>query len=173
MYLVAKLLYSAPQSILIGLAYALPACSMAGLQHHTGPNSLPYYLLLMLVYYISLRSFVFATVWICKRKSTAICLFGLIFTLFILSSGTSIQLRDISFTHRWIRQISPVRWLHEALIGWEFEPHELSTSDGTIVSSFLCSRNPVIQQPNAILVRADCGFQTRANILKWFEYQGK
>lgn len=124
---------------------------------------------------MALRSFLFATVWICKRRSSAAFLFGTIFTIFLLSSGINIQYRDISITHRWLRQLSPVRWLHEATIAWEFEPNvSLNPPDGTPpVSAFLCSRNPVIQQPNAILVRADCGFQTRANILKWFEYQGK
>lgn len=175
------MLYSAPQSILIGLAYALPACSMAGLQLHVGANSLPLYLLLMLAYYFALRTFVYASVWICKRRSTAAILFGLIFIVFTLSSGITIQQRDLAFTHRWLRQLSPVRWLHETLIGWEFEPNVLqplattNTADSSspVPAAFLCSRNPVVQQPNAILVRADCGFQNRANVLKWFEYQGK
>ncbi|KPM02320.1 hypothetical protein QR98_0007300 [Sarcoptes scabiei] len=55
-YLFSKLLYSMPQTILTGLAYALPACSMAGLQQHSNPNSLPFYLLLMLAHYMALRS---------------------------------------------------------------------------------------------------------------------
>lgn len=171
-YLLAKLLYSAPQSILIGLAYALPACSMAGLQQHTGTHSLPYYLMLMLAYYLTLRSFVFALVWSCRRRSSATILFGTLFTMFILSSGVNVHQSDLAFTHRWMRQLSPIRWLHEALIAWEFEPNALTSNDGAVLSSFLCSRNPVVQQPNAILVRADCGFQTRSNILKWFEYPG-
>ena len=184
-YLLAKLLYSAPQTILIGLAYALPACSMAGLQLHSNPNSLPLYLLLMLSYFIALRSFIIAIVWICNRRSNALFLFGFLFTLFLLSSGINIQYRNISITHRWLRQVSPIRWLHEAIVAWEFEPNTIitansidnngvlsSSSSNSIMSSFLCSRNHVIQQPNAILVRADCGFQTRSNILKWFEYQG-
>ncbi|KAH7646586.1 abc transporter sub-family g-like protein [Dermatophagoides farinae] len=184
-YLLAKLLYSTPQTILIGLAYALPACSMAGLQLHSNPNSLPFYLLLMLSYFIALRSFINAIVWICNRRSNALFLFGFLFTIFLLSSGINIQYRDISITHRWLRQISPIRWLHEAIVAWEFEPNTIdnlnngggsssnsNTISNIIISSFLCSRNPVIQQPNAILVRADCGFQQRSNILKWFEYQG-
>ncbi|OTF82901.1 ABC transporter sub-family G-like protein [Euroglyphus maynei] len=174
-YLLAKLLYSAPQTILIGLAYALPACSMAGLQLHSNPNSLPLYLLLMLSYFIALRSFIVAIAWICNRRSNALLLFAFLFTIFLLSSGINIQYRDISITHRWLRQISPVRWLHEAIVAWEFEPNTITDNNpvgtGSIISPFLCSRNPVIQQPNAILVRADCGFQTRSNILKWFEYQ--
>lgn len=37
---------------------------------------------------------------------------------------------------------------------------------------FLCSHNPIIQQENAILIKADCGLQTRSNILAWHSYKG-
>ena len=185
-YLLAKLLYSVPQSILLGLAYSLPACSMAGLQQHhhqhqTGsspPNSLTYYLAIMLSYYIAMRTFALAMVWTFRRRIVAVWTFAVLFALFYLASGTLLQLRDLAFTHRWLRTLSPIRWMHESLIGWEFEPHAafvpVDQHDTSAVPAFpfLCSRNPVIQQPNAILVRADCGFQSRANILKWFDYQG-
>lgn len=172
-YVFAKMLYSLPQAMLTGLAYALPACSMAGLQHHTGHNSLPYYLLIMLAYYLSLRSLVLASVWSCRRRSTATIIFGCLFAVFVVTSGVNIHQSDMIFTYRWIRQLSPIRWVHEALVAWEFEPNAARATDGALFAFFLCSRNPVVQQPNAILVRADCGFQARSNILRWFEYQGE
>jgi len=176
-YLFAKILYSAPATILLGLAYSLPACSMAGLHLHLSPNSLSLYLLLMIGYYFALRMTVIGLVWACRKRSTATAWFGLLFTGWCFASGALLHVRDIAFTHRWMRLVSPIRWIHEALIGWEFEPNVVTGSGEPLpisaTSAFLCSRNPVVQQPNAILVRADCGFQTRANILKWFDYAGE
>lgn len=201
-FLLAKTLYSAPSSLLVGLAYCLPACSMAGLQLHSssssnsnnhnhnqnhrtlesststsasGTNSLPLYLLLMMSFYLAFRSLAIGLAWACRRRSTATWIFSSLFTIFLLSSGALVQLRDLAITHRWLRPLSPIRWVHEALVGWEFEPNAVTMApDGsTLPSAFVCNRNPVIQQPNAILVRADCGFASRANVLKWFEYAGK
>lgn len=129
----------------------------------------------MISLYFAFRALAIGLAWAFERRSTATWVFGLLFSTFLLSSGALIQLRDLAFTHRWLRPLSPLRWVHEALVGWEFEPNAVTTAaDGsTLPAAFLCSRNPVIQQPNAILVRADCGFASRANVLKWFEYQGK
>lgn len=150
---------------------------MAGLHLHLSPNSLSLYLLLMIGYYLALRMSVIGLVWACQKRSTATVWFAILFTLWCFASGSLIHVRNIAFTHRWLRLLSPIRWIHESLIGWEFEPNVVAPTGESLpasaTSAFLCSRNPVVQQPNAILVRADCGFQTRANILKWFDYSGK
>ncbi len=159
-YLLSKLIYSLPQTIIVYIAFSLPACSMAGLQ-----QNLPLYLLLMLGYLLTLRMIALTTVWTFENRSTAAIVLGLILSVIFLSSGTTFHYKDLSMVTRWLHFASPTKWTHEALIGWEFD------SNSTFSPPFLCSRNPIVQQPNAILVRADCGFQSRAHILKWFRFK--
>lgn len=167
----AKFIYSIPSATLSFVAFALPACSMAGLH-----NDLLVYLLLMIVYQHALRAIALTCAWTFDAKSTAATAFGLIFSIMVLTSGTTIHFKDLSIATRWLHQASPIRWTHEALVGWEFSSNVTlaltSTSWVTTSLPYLCSHNPIIQQENAILIKADCGFQSRPNILSWFSYKG-
>ena len=170
-FFIAKLLYSLPSATLSFVAFALPACSMAGLH-----NDLSLYLVLMLAYLHALRSIALACTWICNTKLTSSSLFGLIYSILILTSGTTYHYKDLSKVTKWIYPLSPMKYTHEALIGWEFSSNvtlALATSTWIATSlPYLCSHNPVIQSENAILIKADCGFQSRNNILSWFSYKG-
>ena len=160
-YLMSKFIYSIPQTCVVYISFALPACSMAGLQ-----NNLPIYLLIMLGYLFSLRIITLAAAWTFNKRSTAAIGLGFILSIIFLTSGTTFHHKDLSIATRWMSLLSTTRWTHEALIGWEFDNNSTSSPP------YLCSRNPIVQQPNAILVRADCGFQSKANIMKWFRYKG-
>ena len=160
-YLLSKFIYSIPQTCVVYISFALPACSMAGLQ-----NNLPIYLLIMLGYLFSLRIITLAAAWTFNKRSTAAIGLGFILSIIFLTSGTTFHHKDLSIATRWMSLLSTTRWTHEALIGWEFDNNSTSSPP------YLCSRNPIVQQPNAILVRADCGFQSKANIMKWFRYKG-
>lgn len=144
---------------------------MAGLH-----NDLSLYLLLMIVYQHALRAIALTCAWTFNAKSSASAAFGLIFSVIVLTSGTGIHLKDLSIATRWLQPASPLRWTHEALIGWEFSSNvTLALATASWVSTslpYLCSHNPIIQQENAILIKADCGFQSRPNILSWFSYRG-
>ena len=160
-YLMSKLIYSIPAAVIVFVAFSLPACSMAGLQ-----QNLSIYLVLMVTYLLTLRMIAIAMAWTFDKRSTSAIAMAVILCLIFLSSGTTFHYKDLSIATRWLSSGSVTRWAHEALIAWEFD------NNSTVTPPFLCSRNPIVQQPNAILVRADCGLQTRANILTWFAYKG-
>ena len=170
-YLISKFLYSLPQATLIFMAFSLPASSMAGLH-----NDLSLYLLIMLAYLHSLRMISFFCSWFWSTKSSSAIAFGLIYSLIIFSSGTTIHYKDLSMVTKFLYNWSPLRWTHEGLIGWEFSSNvSLALSTTSWIPNnlpYLCSHNPVIQQENAILIKADCGIQSRTNILQWFSYKG-
>ena len=170
-FFTAKFLYSLPSATLAFVSFALPACSMAGLH-----NDLSLYLLLMIAYQHALRVVALVCAWSFRAKSTAACAFGLLFSVIVLTAGTTIHWKDLSIATRWLHAASPLRWTHEALVGWEFSSNvtlALATASWVATSlPYLCSHNPVIQQENAILIKADCGFQSRSNILAWFSFKG-
>jgi hypothetical protein len=167
----AKFIYSIPSATLSFVAFALPACSMAGLH-----NELSLYLLLMIVYQHALRVIALCCAWTFTAKSSATTAFALIFSTIVLTSGTTIHFKDLSIATQWLYPASLMRWTHESLVGWEFSSNvTLALSTASWVSTslpYLCSHNPIIQQENAILIKADCGFQSRPNILSWFSYKG-
>ena len=144
---------------------------MAGLH-----NDLSLYLLIMILYLHALRVIALSCAWMFNSKSSASTAFGLIFSLIVLTSGTTIHFKDLSIASKWLYPASPMRWTHEALVGWEFSSNvTLALATASWVSTslpYLCSHNPIIQQENAILIKADCGFQSRPNILSWFSYRG-
>ena len=160
-FLVSKLIYSIPPALIIFMAFSLPACSMAGLQ-----QNLSIYLIVMLAYLLTLRMITIAITWTFTKRSTSAIALAIVLSVIFLSSGTTFHYKDLSLGTRWLTMGSPTRWAHETLIGWEFD------NNSTLSPPFLCSRNPTVEQPNAIVVKADCGFQSRANILKWFRYKG-
>ncbi|RWS28135.1 ATP-binding cassette sub-family G member 8-like protein [Leptotrombidium deliense] len=164
-YIFSKLLYSLPQATLVFLAFSLPVSSMAGLQ-----QNLIVYLILMLGYLHTIRIIALCSAWLMTKKSTAAICFGFIFALIVLASGTSIHYKDMSIVTRWLYFASPIRWTHEALIHWEFSSNSSVIANPNL-PAFVCSHNPIVQAENALLIRADCGFQSRANILKWFNYK--
>ncbi|RWS15545.1 ATP-binding cassette sub-family G member 8-like protein [Dinothrombium tinctorium] len=165
-FILSKLIYSLPQATLVFMAYCLPVSSMAGLQ-----QNLLIYLVLMICYMHVVRLIALFNAWFFTRKSTAAICFGFIFTLIVLASGTTFHYKDLSVITRWLYFASPVRWAHESLINWEFSSNATSGSSVLAVGSYLCTHNPIIQQENAILIKADCGIQSRANVLKWFNYK--
>lgn len=88
---------------------------MAGVQ-----NNLLLYLLLMMAYLHAIRMIAIAAALTFDRKSIASIVFGLFFSLNAIASGTSIHYRDFSFLTRWLNTLSPMKYIHEVLIGWEF-----------------------------------------------------
>lgn len=170
-YFFSKFIYSLPQATLCFIAFSLPASSMAGLH-----NDLSIYLLLLLAYLHAFRIISLFCAWAFHTKSSSSVMFGLIYSLIILASGTTIHYKDLSPLTKWLYNWSIMRWTHEALIGWEFSSNvSLALTTSSWVPSalpYLCSHNPIIQQENAILIKADCGIQSRTNILQWFSYRG-
>ncbi|KAI1292780.1 ATP-binding cassette sub-family G member 8 [Halotydeus destructor] len=170
-YFLSKMIYSLPAASLAFVAFALPASSMAGLH-----QDLSWYLLFMLAYLHVLRIVAMTCAWTFGSRSIASGFFGLLFTLSVLASGSTFHYKDLSVATKWLYTVSPMRWTHEALIGWEFSSNVtlalITASSASQNVPFLCSHNPVIQQENAILIKADCGFQTRPHILSWFAYKG-
>ena len=180
-YFFSKFFYTFPAATLAFIAFSLPASSMPGLH-----NELSLYLLIMLAYLhairmvairmVGIRMVAIMCAWFCSSKSTAGVLFGVIYSIIILGSGTSIHYKDLSIVTKWLHNVSPLRYTHEGLIGWELSSNvtlALATTSWTPASlPYLCSHNPIIQQENAFLIKADSGFQSRANILSWFNYKG-
>jgi hypothetical protein len=182
-YFFAKYLSSFLTSSLCFIAFALPACSMAGLGWLH--NDLFPYLAFVVGYLHSIRMASLFCSWTFDTKARASTAFGVLFTILALTSGTTIHFKDLSPVTKWLYPVTPLRWTHEALVGWEFSSNiTLTLGGGAIVPAaqqsnwvfaglpFLCSHNPIIQQENAILIKADCGFQSRSNILNWFNYKG-
>lgn len=181
-HFVAKYLSSFLTSSLCFVAFALPACSMAGLGWLH--SDLFPYLGLTIAYLHSIRMVALFCSYTFDSKAKASTAFGLLFTIIALTSGTTIHFKDLSPATKWFYPASPLRWSHEALIGWEFSSNiTLTLGGGALIPAasqnwvfaglpFLCSHNPIIQQENAILIKADCGFQSRSNILNWFNYRG-
>lgn len=170
-------------SSLCFLAFVLPACSMAGLGWLH--NDLFPYLGFTIGYLHAIRAIALFCCWTFDSKARASTIFGLIFAIIALTSGTTIHFKDLSPATKWMYPASPLRWTHEGLIGWEFSSNiTLTLGTGALIPAptqsswvfaglpFLCSHNPIIQQENAILIKADCGFQSRSNILNWFNYKG-
>lgn len=139
-YLCSKLIYSLPGAAVTFVAFALPASSMAGLH-----QDVSLYMAVMLVYLLSLRMAAIASAWLFKTRTAAAVFFGFLFTLVILAAGTTFHYKgvtrllsshcgsimltrcfvfacetDLSMAVRWLYFVSPTRWSHEALIGWEF-----------------------------------------------------
>ncbi|XP_074604489.1 ATP-binding cassette sub-family G member 8 [Brevipalpus obovatus] len=165
MYLCSKVLYSFLKATLVFMAYSLPVSSMAGLQ-----SNLLLYLLIMITYLHAIRMLAIAMVWTFDAKSTASIVFGIIYAINVIVSGTTIHFRDLSIVTRWLYSVSPMKQSHEVLIGWEFNSN-ITSGLNSLLSAFQCSHNPIIQQENAILIKADCGFQHREHILTWFNYR--
>jgi len=114
-YFASKVIYSLPAATLVFVAFALPASSMAGLH-----QDLSWYIILMLVYLHSLRIVAITCAWAFKSRSSAAIAFGVLFTAVALAAGTTFHYKDLSTPVRWLYHVSPTRWAHESLIGWEF-----------------------------------------------------
>ena len=113
-----------------------------------------------------MRLLAISFVWACKRKCGALIGFTLVQLLMVISYGSSFHHKDLMFPYRVLHLLSPMRWAHSSLLAWEFATPKGESAAG---SRFLCTNNPIIQQENAILIKADCGFEQREHVLRWFD----
>lgn len=104
--------------------------------------------------------------WAFRKRANAVCCFAFIYMFIIFTAGTSIHHKDLTIGIRLFQYATPFKYVHLALINWEF-----SVKDS--LTRYLCSNNPIIQQENAILIKADCGFELKEHMLIWFNYLGK
>ena len=104
--------------------------------------------------------------WAFRKRSNSISCFAFIYIFIILTAGTSIHHKDLTIGIRLFQYATPFKYAHLALINYEFSVKDTLTR-------YLCTNNPIIQQENAILIKADCGFELKEHILIWFNYLGK
>ncbi|XP_042910470.1 ATP-binding cassette sub-family G member 8 isoform X2 [Parasteatoda tepidariorum] len=160
-YALCKLTYSLIPAGAVAVAYAVPAYSMAGLQTTSRVRPFGIYIAYMILYLLTLRIMVIACSWASSTRHKAASWAGLIFTILALAAGYTVPLKDIFLVFNWSRWVSPVRWVYTLLVQNEFNS---SLADEVRYS---CSRNPVIQQENAILMRAECGISNDMDALKF------
>lgn len=139
LYLCSKILYSFPKATLVFISYSLPVSSMAGLQ-----NNLLLYLLLMMAYLHAIRMVAIAMALTFDRRSIAAIVFGLIFSLNAIASGTTIHFRNLSVVTRWLYSLSPMKYIHDVLIGWEFSTNVSSGMQANRLIKF-CKANPALR----------------------------
>ena len=112
-----------------------------------------------------MRILALAMAWAFRKRINAVCCFAFIYIFIIFTAGTSIHHKDLTIGIRLFQYATPFKYAHLALINWEFNVKDLTR--------YLCSNNPIIQQENAILIKADCGFELKEHMLIWFNYLGK
>lgn len=118
---------------------------------------------------LTMRFFGITLVWACRRKSSALITFMCLQLLMVITSAASFHHKDLTFPFRILQWLFPLHRAFNSLLNWEFGGAAgigVSTSNANV--RFTCSHNPIIQQENAILIKADCGLESRDHILKWF-----
>ncbi|GFY47202.1 ABC transporter G family member 4, partial [Trichonephila inaurata madagascariensis] len=164
-YAICKLTYSLIPAAAVAVAYAVPAYSMAGLQTTSRVRPFGVYIGYMILYLLTLRMMALACSWACSTRHLAATWTGFLFTILSLVAGYSIHPLDISIMFSWAQWVSPVHWIYNLLVQNEFNS---SLSEDIRYS---CTRNPVVQQENAILMRAECGMPTDSDALKFHGVQ--
>lgn len=160
-YAICKLTYSVVPAAAMAVAYAVPAFSMAGLQTTSRVRPFGIYIAYMILYILTLRIMAIACTWASSTRHTAAAWTGFLFTILALAAGYTVPLKDIFIVFNWAQWISPVRWVYQQLAQNEFN------SSLAEEVRYSCSRNPVVQQENAILMRAECGIPTDMDALKF------
>lgn len=160
-YALCKLTYSLVPAAAVAVAYSVPAYSMAGLQTTSRVRPFGVYIGYMILYLLTLRMMALACTWACSTRHLAATWAGFLFTIVSLVAGYSIHPSDISIMFSWAQWVSPVHWIYNLLVQNEFNS---SLSEDVRYS---CTRNPVVQQENAILMRAECGMPTDSDALKF------
>lgn len=168
-YVICKLTYSLPPAAAVAIAYAVPAYSMAGLQATSPVHPFGVYIGYMLLYVLTLRMLAIACAWAFASRHLAATWVGFILTIAAVSAGYTVHFEDLSSVFSWAQWISPVRWVMEQLVHNEFPSSGTSSDD----HKYICSRNPVVQQDNGILSRADCGMPTDYHALLFHGYQNQ
>lgn len=125
LYVFSKILYTLPKATLVFMGFIIPVSSMAGLQ-----NNLLLYLVILLGYLHMIRMIALSMAWSFDRRSTASLAFGLIFSILTLAAGTTFHYKDLSVITKWLHSISPIRYTHEVLIGWEFHNNYTTGKNG-------------------------------------------
>ncbi|KFM74661.1 ATP-binding cassette sub-family G member 8, partial [Stegodyphus mimosarum] len=160
-YIICKLTYSLAPAAAVAVAYAVPAYSMAGLQTTSRVRPFGIYIAYMILYLLTLRMMVLACTWACSSRHIAASWAGFIFTILAISAGYTVHFQDLSLVFSWAQWMSPVRWVYQELVQNEF-----NNSLGEDFR-YACSHNPVVQQENTILMRAECGIGTDLDALKF------
>ena len=138
---------------------------MAGLQTTSRVKPFGIYIGYMILYILTLRMMAIACAWACSSKHMAAAWTGFLFTILSVSAGYSVHLKDLSIVFSWAQWISPVHWVYQQLAQNEFN----STLGDDY--RYACSHNPVVQQENTILMRAECGLGTDLDALKFHSMQ--
>ncbi|XP_054706333.1 LOW QUALITY PROTEIN: ATP-binding cassette sub-family G member 8-like [Uloborus diversus] len=167
-YAICKLTYSLVPAAAVAVAYAVPAYSMAGLQTTSRVRPFGIYIGYMILYMLTMRMLVLACAWASPSKGVASAWAGLVATILSLAAGYTVHLEDISTAFSWSQWISPTHWVYRQLAQNEF-----NATLGDELYRYTCSHNPVVQQENTILMRAECGLVTDEDALKYYGMQEK
>ncbi|KAB7497362.1 ATP-binding cassette sub-family G member 2 [Armadillidium nasatum] len=134
-YIITKMCYSFPTTVLVYLAYTLPAYTMmAGFRGNTGESHFYLYIGYQLLYLLAIRGLILASSVIFDSRNKAAMLSGLFMVVIALGAGYTVHPKDISLWASPTLWWSPARWFMREMVYEEFNKTTLP---------FTCSRNPV------------------------------
>ncbi|XP_013793283.1 ATP-binding cassette sub-family G member 8-like, partial [Limulus polyphemus] len=167
-YIMSKVTYSLPPAAAVCLSYIVPVYSIAGLDTDARVNSFGVYIAYNLLYLLTIRMLFMALGWMFSSRHLAAGLAGIILTLCATTAGYTVHFTDLSLVLSWFQWVSPMRWMMEQIVRWEFTGKNNEIGN---ITKYYCTRNPVIQQENGILVKADCGILSDAHALRLHQYR--
>ncbi|XP_076320520.1 LOW QUALITY PROTEIN: ATP-binding cassette sub-family G member 8-like [Tachypleus tridentatus] len=167
-YIMSKVTYSLPPAAAVCLSYIVPVYSIAGLDTDARVNSFGVYIGYNLLYLLTIRMLFMALGWMFSSRHLAAGLGGIILTLCATTAGYTVHFTDLSLVLSWFQWVSPMRWMMEQIVRWEFTGKHNTIGN---VTKYFCTRNPVIQQENSILVKADCGILSDIHALRLHQYR--
>ncbi|XP_076346385.1 uncharacterized protein LOC143244854 isoform X2 [Tachypleus tridentatus] len=166
-YIMSKLTYSMPSAVAVCLAYIIPVYSIAGFESDFRINMFGIYIGYMLLYLLAIRMLSLALGWLFSSHYLAAGGVGLILMLSTTTAGYTVHFTDLSAVFSWFQWVSPMRWTMEQVVILEFFG---KNEGGEYETKYLCDRNPVIQQQNNLLVKAECGILNDAHALRLHDY---
>ncbi|XP_022235597.1 uncharacterized protein LOC111083389 [Limulus polyphemus] len=163
----SKITCGMPPEVIVCLAYIVPVYSIAGFESDSRVNVFGIYIGYMLLYLLAIRMLSLALGWLFSSHHLAAGCAGFILTLSATTAGYTVHFTDLSTVFSWFQWVSPMRWMMEQVVVWEFFGKNDADEDET---KYLCNRNPVVQQKNNLLVKAGCGILNDAHALRLHDY---
>ncbi|RXG61967.1 ATP-binding cassette sub-family G member 5 [Armadillidium vulgare] len=157
-YIITKMCYSFPTTVLVYLAYILPAYTMmAGFRGNTEESHFYLYVGYQLLYLLAIRGLILASSVIFDSRNKAAMLSGLFMVVIALGAGYTVHPKDISLWASPTLWWSPARWFMREMVYEEFNKTTLP---------FTCSRNPVDR--GDIVKKVECGIETSGQAIRYF-----
>ncbi|RXG60833.1 ABC transporter ATP-binding protein/permease wht-1 [Armadillidium vulgare] len=153
-----QMCYSFPTTVLVYLAYILPAYTMmAGFRGNTEESHFYLYVGYQLLYLLAIRGLILASSVIFDSRNKAAMLSGLFMVVIALGAGYTVHPKDISLWASPTLWWSPARWFMREMVYEEFNKTTLP---------FTCSRNPVDR--GDIVKKVECGIETSGQAIRYF-----